>query len=106
MADESKHYEQYATIRPVWGWVILVLMSAAILGWGMFMMLTIKDRPREWDFGVMTDTPAQSIYSSVEPDIHKEAPYQVEAVPGAKPVTLTEHSAFNPPTPREEGTKQ
>ncbi len=64
----EKHiYDEYKELPQVWGWVILVLFAAAIVSYGMWLMLTVPEAPRYWDHGERRDTPAESIYSTYEP---------------------------------------
>lgn len=98
---ERQLYEEDRMISPLWGWVILILFSASILGWGMFMMMMIMDAPREWDMGDLPDTPASSIYSSIEPRIWITPPRQLAPVPGSVPIEQVKHGPFSPPEPRE-----
>lgn len=99
--EESKQYEEYRNVGTVLGWVILLVFTASILGWGMFMMMMIMDAPRHWDHGQLDDTPASSVFSSVEPDTHKPAPLQIQPVPGSVPIETVPHGPYSPPQPKE-----
>jgi hypothetical protein len=47
------------------GFLIVALVAALFLGYGIFMYLTIGDKgPPDWDFGAVVDTPAESVYST------------------------------------------
>ncbi len=61
------HYEEDKEIPQFAGWVLLILLSLALLGYGMWLMLTIPDAPRKWNYSVLPDTPAESVYSTMEP---------------------------------------
>ena len=50
------------------GFLIVSLIAALFLGYGVFMYFAIGDKgPPDWDFGSIEDTPAQSIYSTGQP---------------------------------------
>jgi hypothetical protein len=77
-------YEEYKVLKkPFWGWGILIAFSAAILGWGMFVEMVIQETPRQWDFGTLPDTPAESVYSTAPHPPEVNAPIQVPQVPGS-----------------------
>lgn len=60
----GNHIEEKYLPSPFWGWLILVLFSASLLGFGMWLMMSIPDVPRQWNFGAYPDTPAESVYST------------------------------------------
>ena len=50
------------------GFLIVSLIAALFLGYGIFMYFAIGDKGNpDWDFGSIEDTPAQSVYSTGEP---------------------------------------
>ena len=50
------------------GFLIVSLIAALFLGYGVFMYFAIGDKgPPDWDFGSIEDTPAQSPYSTAPP---------------------------------------
>ncbi len=57
-------HEEHRAIPQWLSWTILVLLTAAIVSWCMFLMMMVMDAPREWDFGAFQDVPAQSVYST------------------------------------------
>jgi hypothetical protein len=71
------------------GWLILLAMCAALVGWGILNYALVRDRPREWDFGVLKDTPGQSIYSTQPTPAVAAPPRQIPPLPEAKPRTAT-----------------
>jgi hypothetical protein len=75
-------YEEYKVLPQFWGWLVLILASAIILGWGMFLMFAVPEVKRAWDFGTVADTPAESAYSTNRPPTEANAPRQVEQLPG------------------------
>jgi hypothetical protein len=70
---------------PGWGWLVVILISALIIGWGLLNFAIIKDPPRTWHFGALPDAPGQSIYSTQEPPSAATAPPQIPPLPEAKP---------------------
>ncbi len=85
--EEKDRYEEFKVVSNFWGWVILIVFATAILGSGMIFHMSIREVPREWDFGILPDTPAKSIYSTKEPQKGGIAPRQIEQLPEAKPKT-------------------
>ena len=66
MADKRK-YEEDRELPSPWEWVIIIVFSASIVGFGLLVYYTVEDGPRYWDFGQLPDTPAESIYSTEQP---------------------------------------
>jgi hypothetical protein len=66
-------------------WMIVLLASATIVGWGLLIYVMVKDRPREWNFGALPDAPSQSIYSTVTPPPAAESPRIFPELPEARP---------------------
>ncbi len=62
-----EHNEENLPAGPWLAWVLLILLTMSILAYGLVMHLTIPDPPRQWDFGTLPDTPAQSVFSTEEP---------------------------------------
>lgn len=84
---EDKHrYEEKQELPSPWEWVILVVFSASIMGFGWMVYLLVPDGERHWDFGQFPDAPAESIYSTRQPDLGRPAPQQVWQLPEARPV--------------------
>ena len=68
-----------------WSWIVLLIICAAIVGWGFLQYAFVPDAPRKPDFGVLPDAPSQSIYSTAEPAAGREAPPQIAPLPGTQP---------------------
>ena len=84
---EEKHlYEEKQELPSPWEWVILVVFSAAIMGFGWLVYLLVPDGARYWDFGQLPDTPAESIYSTDQPDLKKPPKQQIWPLPEAQPL--------------------
>ena len=84
MNGKQKEYEEFTLISSFRSWVILIAFSALILGWGMFVEMMIEERPPQWDFGALPDTPSQSAYSTVLPPSEVNVPYQMPRIPDAQ----------------------
>ncbi len=69
---------------PVWGWVVLILFSVSVLGFGMWLMMVVPDVPRHWDFGTYPDTPAESVYSTEQPPMDVKLKRVVPELPEAE----------------------
>ncbi len=63
--------------------MILAALSALLVGWGLLNYRMIPERQREFDYGVLPDTPAQSEYSTGRPPAPEVAPDQIPRLPGA-----------------------
>lgn len=85
MDEEPDIYEEIALGGPIMGWVIVLGLSAVVLGLGMFLHGMISDPPRQWDFGALPDTPAESVYSTLEPPVRELAPFENDVVPRQLP---------------------
>lgn len=79
--EEKDIYDEYKVLPPFWGWAILIVFCAMILGYGMWSHHMVQNIKRQWDFGQLPDTPGQSVYSTVEPTV-SEAPRQITPLPG------------------------
>lgn len=86
-------YEEHAQLSEKMSWIFLVLFSVFILGWGMLLMCMVSDAPREWDFGVLPDTPGESIFSTVIVARSSKPAVQVVPLPGALPSKVTDSGA-------------
>lgn len=83
MNGMRKEYEEQTIISSFWSWVILIVFPIMILGWGMFVEMIVEESPSHWDFGVLPDTPSQSVYSTVLPPSDINVPYQIQRIPDA-----------------------
>jgi hypothetical protein len=81
MSSPQKEYEEQTIISPLASWVILIVFSAIIMGWGMFVEMIVMTPPPQWDFGVLPDTPGQSQYSTAAPPPDINVPYQIQRLP-------------------------
>ena len=77
-------YEQYEEVRPFWGWVMVIALSAVVCGWTMVLPPLMPEVKRQWDFGQLPTTPAESVYSTQQPPAAQPAPAQVEPLPEAR----------------------
>jgi hypothetical protein len=79
---DRKSFEENLEVKSsITGWLILILFSVLILGWGMFIMMCVPKVPRDWDFGALPDTPGISAYSTKAPVIEKQPPRQFAPLP-------------------------
>ena len=83
MNSPRKEYEELTIISSFWSWVILIVFCAIIMGWGMFVEMMVGVAAPHWDFGVLPDTPSQSVYSTALPPSDVNIPYQIHRIPDA-----------------------
>jgi hypothetical protein len=83
MNGMKKEYEEQTIISSFWSWVFLIVFSLMILGWGMFVEMIVETGPSRWDFGVLPDTPGESVYSTALPPADVNIPYQIQRIPDA-----------------------
>ena len=76
-------YEHQSRHSPRSGWWTVLLICACLAAWGLIQYVTIRDAPRQWDFGALPDAPGQSIYSSSRPAQPKVVPPQIQPLPEA-----------------------
>jgi hypothetical protein len=87
---EDKHlYDEHQELPSPWEWVILIVFSASIAGFGWLVYLLVPDGPRYWDFGQLPDTPAESIYSTEQPNLGRKPQQQILRLPEALPQNPT-----------------
>jgi len=84
--SEPKWYSEEHELSGPWGWLIIVLFSTCIAGYGWLVYCLIPDAPRRWDFGQLPDTPAESIYSTEEPNSSVAPRRQLLRLPEAQPL--------------------
>jgi len=80
-------HEEHREIPQALSWALVIVLTACVVSWCMFLMMMVEDRPREWDFGALPDVPAQSIYSTqpgIPPFDPKNPPQQMPKLPEAK----------------------
>jgi hypothetical protein len=97
--SENKWYDEESELPPLWGWLIIIAFSASIMAFGWLMYLIIPDATRQWDFGALPDTPAESIYSSEQPKASMQPQRQLLRLPEALP------DKPNPSEPKERERK-
>jgi hypothetical protein len=68
-----------------WGWVVIVLVSALVVAWGLAAYVLVRDVPRTWHRGSLPDTPGESIYSTAPAPATATAPLQIPPLPEAQP---------------------
>jgi len=71
-------YEEYKPVRPIWGWIVVIVISILTLSWAMITHMAVPDVQRQWDFGTVPDAPGQSAFSTVPPPRGPEVPPQIE----------------------------
>ena len=76
------------------GWWVVLLICAALLGWGLIQYATIRDEERRWDFGVLPDAPGESIHSTSRPAVRGPAPPQMAPLPEARTQPAASPSAL------------
>jgi len=82
---EDKHlYDEHQELPSPWEWVILIVFSASIAGFGWLVYILVPDGPRYWDFGQLPDTPAESIYSTEQPNLAGKPQLQIMRLPEAQ----------------------
>jgi hypothetical protein len=79
------------------GWLIVILISLLVVGWGLLIYKSVRDNRRTWDYGVLPDTPGESIYSISPPPTAAPAPKQVESLPEAVPWKPPAHPSGKKP---------
>jgi len=89
----TKWYVEDHELPAPWGWIIILLFSASIMGFGWLAYCIIPEASRHWDFGQLPDTPAESIYSTEEPRDPALPRRQLPQLPEARPL-----KPVSPPT--------
>ena len=85
-----REYEEHHHLPTLWGWVAIVALCLALIGWGLANYALVKDAPRQWDYGALPQTPASSIYSTTEPPAKAPPRRQIAPLPDAKPLPKQE----------------
>ena len=73
--------EEYKPLQPIWGWIIIIVISVLTLSWGMITHMAVPEVVRQWDFGTVPDAPGESAFSTVPPPLAREVPPQIELPP-------------------------
>jgi hypothetical protein len=84
-----KGYEEYHEWSVFWSWSLIIGVALFLLSMGMTMMYTVKDVPREWDFGNIEFTPAKSVYSTATPP-KETSKKMIHALPEGKAISKKE----------------
>lgn len=82
MSSEDWYVEE-KKVSAFWSWVIVILFSAGIAGFGLLVFWLVEDGPRQWDFGALRDVPAESMYGIHPQPRVTPIPRQIPPVPGA-----------------------
>lgn len=81
---DKRWYDEDQEISSFWSWVIIIVFSGSIMAFGWTVYLLIPDGPRQWDFGQLGDAPAETIFSTDEPNIDRKARTQIYRLPEAQ----------------------
>ena len=81
-----RHYEEYHELSAPWGWLLLVLLCLALIGWGLLNYAAVRGGERQWDYGALPETPASSVFTTSEPKSLTTTERQVEPLPDARPM--------------------
>jgi len=79
-------YEENKKTKNSHAWAVIISMSVLLITWFMLNMFLIGEQPRTWDYAIVEDTPAKSIYSTNEVNDDEKAIKQIETIPGADSV--------------------
>jgi|WetSurMetagenome_2_1015567.scaffolds.fasta_scaffold401748_2 hypothetical protein len=90
MEQENKGYEESKEASSFAGWLMLIGICILLFAWGFWIFFTVKDTPRKWDFGILPDTPAESIYSTEKTPTTTTPPRQLPELPEAVPLRKSE----------------
>jgi hypothetical protein len=71
-------YEEYRNISQRSLWLIIAAFTVAVLAWGMFIHMMVPDVERQWDFGVLPQSPSESKFSTLVPPTNADVPIQLE----------------------------
>jgi hypothetical protein len=66
-------------------WLIIVIVAALIVCWGLLNFALVRDPPRTWHFGVLPDAPSESVYSTEKAPQSATPPRQTPMLPEAQP---------------------
>ena len=70
---------------PLWSWIVVLLVAALVVAWGLVAFTLVRDVPRTWHHGALPDTPSESIYSTNPTPDAANPPRQILPLPEAKP---------------------
>lgn len=81
-----RDYEEYHTLRAPWGWVLIGLLCLSLIGWAFFNYLLVRNAPRHWDYGSVSEAPSSSIYTTYRPPSGPTSERQLEPLPNRRPL--------------------
>jgi len=84
MEPYLREYEEYKTLPPFWGWVLLFAICVFLIEFGHLHHHVIQDAVRTWNFGVLPLVPGESKYSTSALPA-QTVPLQMHALPEAHP---------------------
>ena len=84
--SDYREYEEYKRLPQAVGWLLLVLLSASLIGYALWVHALVPDVDRQWDFGALPQAPAASIYSTRLTPAEKVPPQQLQPLPEARPL--------------------
>ncbi len=78
-ATDSRIQENKTALR---SWIIILAIAILFFCYGLFMFLAVGDKgPPGWDFGVVSDIPGESAYSTHPPKAPEPEPQHVSQKP-------------------------
>jgi hypothetical protein len=77
-------YEEDIEFSVFWSWVVILVFSLSVLAYMLVVCFAVRETPRQWDFGLLPDTPAESIYSTARYTRTKEPSRQLSPLPEAE----------------------
>jgi len=86
-------YEEYRVTPAFWGWVIIVVICLALIGWGLANYALVRNAPRQWDYGALPEPPAGSVYTTSQPPAGTPPQRQIAPLPNARPLPAGEPQA-------------
>jgi hypothetical protein len=75
-------YEEHQELPLFWSWIVLIIVSFSIIGYGMIAMFLVREPPRRyWDHGSAVVPPGLTIYTTEVVKRKREIPPQIGLVP-------------------------
>ena len=96
-------YEEYKPVGQVWTWLAILLLAVITLGWAMVTHMAVPDVARQWDFGVLPDTPGSSVYSAFPPPKVSPVPPQIDLPAAGIRIQRPPTSAISDSLPSRDG---
>lgn len=88
-----RQYEESHELSARWGWLLIVVLCLALLGWGLVNYVAVRNAPRQWDYGAVPEAPASSEFTTSEPAPLTTKQRQVERLPNARPLPSQQQEA-------------